>query len=158
MEFIAHRGLMQGPDRQLENNPTQIQRALDQGFSCEIDLWVSESRLFLGHDEPQYIVDEKYLDNKKFWIHAKNLAALKYLTERSRLVYFWHQNDDYTLTSNGYIWTYPGKPLTDKSIMVMPEWTTKNFAALDNNCFGVCSDYILEIKKYIFQFNCDRNL
>ena len=25
------------------------------------------------------------------------------------LNYFWHQTDDFTLTSHGYIWTYPGK-------------------------------------------------
>ena len=22
--------------------------------------------------------------------------------------YFWHQNDKFTLTSKGYIWTFPG--------------------------------------------------
>ena len=29
---------------------------------------------------------------------------------------FRHQEDDVTLTSRGYMWTYPGKPLTEKQI------------------------------------------
>ena len=50
---------------------------------------------------------------------------------------FWHQGDDYTLTSNGYIWTYPGKLLTTKSICVKP-----NSIEEIKGCSGVCSDYI----------------
>ena len=34
---------------------------------------------------------------------------------------FEHQEDDVTLTSEGYIWTYPNKQLTDNSIAVLPE-------------------------------------
>jgi hypothetical protein len=59
--------------------------------------------------------------------------------------YFWHQNDDITLTSNGYLWTYPGKKLTDKSIVVLPEFNFYNKKDL-KKCYGICSDFILNYK------------
>jgi hypothetical protein len=52
---------------------------------------------------------------------------------------FWHQDDDVTLTSCGFMWTYPGKPLTDTSICVKPE---KNFE-IPKKVLGICSDYVV---------------
>ena len=51
---------------------------------------------------------------------------------------FWHQEDDVTLTSRGFLWTYPGKYLTPHSICVMPE--RANYETID--CAGVCTDFI----------------
>jgi hypothetical protein len=31
---------------------------------------------------------------------------------------FWHQKDDFTITSQGFIWTYPGKPVCKNSIFL----------------------------------------
>ncbi|MEY4342356.1 MAG: Synechococcus phage, partial [Pseudomonadota bacterium] len=52
---------------------------------------------------------------------------------------FWHQEDDFTITSSGYIWTYPNKSITSQSIIVdlNKNWKTKNY-----NCFGVCVDFV----------------
>ena len=56
---------------------------------------------------------------------------------------FWHQKDDVTLTSRNFIWTYPGKPLTDNSIAVLPELNNDNsMKMLPKKLFGICSDYI----------------
>ena len=107
MIFISHRGNINGINKKFENNPNYIQHAIDKGFNVEIDVWYKDY-FFLGHDKPQYKVSSKFLENTKFWCHAKNLEALEKL-QKLRTKYFWHQNDDYTLTSNGYIWTYPGK-------------------------------------------------
>jgi len=52
MKLIAHRGLTQGPNKELENKPEQIISALDQGYDCEIDLWTVNSDFYLGHDAP----------------------------------------------------------------------------------------------------------
>jgi hypothetical protein len=38
MLLISHRGNLKGPDSTLENSPSYIQKALDLGFSVEIDL------------------------------------------------------------------------------------------------------------------------
>ena len=142
MIFISHRGNINGVNKKFENNPTYIQLAINKGFNVEIDVWYKDA-FFLGHDKPQFKVSQKYLENKKFWCHAKNLEALEKL-QKIKTKYFWHQDDDYTLTSNGYIWTYPGKKLSKKSICVLPELNKKKFT---KSISGICSDFIEKYKK-----------
>ena len=59
---------------------------------------------------------------------------------------FWHESDKYTLTSQGWIWAYPGQPGGRYSIAVHPEKLSdeevKKFA-------GVCSDYVDNYNKEI---------
>ena len=154
MKLIAHRGLINGPDETIENHPDQIKLAINQGFNCEIDLWFDEdSKFYLGHDRPQYSIDKDFLIEykKRLWIHTKNLKALYWLSNTNNFFnYFWHQNDDCVITSQGYIWTYPEKPLTDRSIRLMPEWADPGFkTVLKNRCYAVCSDYVVKIKDII---------
>ena len=47
---------------------------------------------------------------KNIWCHAKTSDALSAL-KKIEAHYFWHQDDDYTITSKGYFWTYPGVSL-----------------------------------------------
>lgn len=141
MKLIAHRGLFNGPDKNLENMPNQIIQAINLGFDCEIDLWVVKNDLYLGHDYGQFKVDKNFLSHPNLWIHAKNLDALNFLLTTS-YNYFWHQTDDFTLTSHRYIWTYPGKDLGEKSILVMPELINMVVDIQRLNCFGICSDYV----------------
>jgi hypothetical protein len=146
MKYIAHRGLFNGPDSNLENNPDQIKLALAKGYDCEIDLWYkSNGGFFLGHDAPTYNVEYEFISSEGLWIHAKNLAALYYLTN-TPLNYFWHEGDERTLTSHQYIWTYPEKTLSKRSIMLMPEWADPTLESTRTvECFGICSDYIEKI-------------
>ena len=61
--------------------------------------------------------------------------------------YFWHQNDDYTLTSKNNIWSYPGKIYTNNNVIVMPEWYNRNWDTLKVvNCYGICTDYPEKLK------------
>jgi hypothetical protein len=147
MKIIAHRGLLKGPNKNLENQPHQIQTVLDRGYDCEIDLWVFDDRLYLGHDGPQFNITEQFLKQPGLWIHCKNLSALAYCQNDIKLNYFWHENDAYTLTSKGFIWAYPGKPLNEFSVMVLPEWedaTLQN--AKEAECYAVCTDFVLMLK------------
>lgn len=142
---IAHRGNLNGPVEKYENNPDYIAEALEEGFSVEIDVWSHENELFLGHDIAEYKINLDFLQNKNFWCHCKNIDALSILLYNN-IRCFYHYTDDATLTSDGYIWTYPGKKLTEKSICVMPEraeWY------LPENIAGVCSDYIKKLGEYI---------
>ena len=136
MILISHRGNLNGKtDR--ENQPEYINEALDQGFDVEVDVWCfGDGGYWLGHDKPQYYVDESFLHNKKLWCHAKNIQGLYSMLEDS-IHCFFHQEDDVTLTSKGYLWTYPGKQLTDKSICVMPKKVDKSI-----DCYGVCTDFV----------------
>ena len=150
MKYIAHRGLFDGPDKKKENSPAQIELALSKGYDIEVDVWYIDNQWYLGHDEPTYKVDYRFLENHKFWIHTKNLDALYNLNSsigKTLLNFFWHQEDSYTLTSHGYIWTFPSNRLTSKSICVMPEWENKNFKDFNPDCYGICSDFVEEIQK-----------
>jgi hypothetical protein len=149
MILIAHRGLADGPDQTFENHPKKIANSLKEGFHCEIDVRYIDGKWFLGHDGPQYEVPYEFLEQPGLWIHAKNLDALYVLGASSTINYFWHQEDDYTLTSQTNIWTYPGLPLTKNSIQVQPEITDPEFKSLDFNCLGICSKWVRRIKTLI---------
>tara|TARA_B110000114_G_scaffold169324_1_gene193129 strand:- start:56 stop:487 length:432 start_codon:yes stop_codon:yes gene_type:complete len=141
MIYISHRGNLIGKSIKDENNPKYIMNAIENGYDVEIDVWFKNNNFYLGHDEPIFNVDKKFLENKKFWCHAKNIEALEELSKIDSH-YFWHQNDDFTLTNKGVIWAYPGKHLTENSICVLPEsFNQKKF-----NCLGICSDLIENYK------------
>ncbi len=142
MKFISHRGNLIGKNLKLENNPNYVLKAAQLNFDVEIDVFYKNKQFYLGHDFAKFKVSKKFLENKKFWCHAKNLDALNAL-KKTKAHYFWHQNDDATLTSKGYIWTFPGKKLFKKSICVLPE--IKPYKKIE--CYGICSDFIMEYKK-----------
>ena len=71
MIYIAHRGLTQGPDVNLENRPQQIEQSLNQGYHCEVDVWYVNDKWFLGHDRPDYEVPYEFLEQYGLWLHAK---------------------------------------------------------------------------------------
>ena len=140
MILISHRGNTDGRVKNIENSPDYIQIALDKGFDVEVDVWYVDSAFYLGHDIPMYEVAESYLENEKFWCHSKNEEAFFKMLENPKIHCFWHQTDDYTLTSKGIPWVFPGKKVTDKSIWVLPEITS--YKSILINCLGICSDYI----------------
>ena len=141
MIYISHRGNLNGPDPSMENNPEQIIKCIEEGFDVEIDVWFLEG-WHLGHDKPQYKVDVGFLKTKGLWCHAKNIEALCEL-RKHRINCFWHQEDDVTLTVSGFLWTFPGKKLTEMSICVMPEIHSPDLSF----CAGICTDYPIKYKK-----------
>jgi len=140
---IAHRGNTQGPNPEKENLPAYILDSIDKGFDCEIDLWLIENEIFLGHDQPDYKINEKFLFEfaSKLWVHCKNLEALGFVTSTEGTINgFWHQEDDYTLTTNGHIWTYPTRATIEQCILVhLPPWEISNF---QGRLKGICSDHL----------------
>jgi hypothetical protein len=139
MNIISHRGNVNGINKFLENNPTHIKDLLKSNIQVEIDVWLKDGVILLGHDEPQYTVNYEFLKQNYLWCHAKNIDALYYMLEQNIKNCFWHQEDDFTLTSSGFIWTYPDKLITNKSIIVdlSENWKFKNY-----NCLGVCVDFL----------------
>lgn len=142
MILISHRGNTDGKNLELENSIEYIEKAIKKGFDVEVDIWLKDGKLYLGHDCPVYetSLDWIFLYKSKLWLHCKNIDALQFLKKnKSDLNYFWHQNDDVTITSLGYFWTFPGKKLTDNSICVLPEIIKTENMHLSA---GICSDYI----------------
>lgn len=151
MNYIAHRGLYRGPDKTLENRPSQIDDALACGFDAEVDIRMVDGQLWLGHDEPQYIVDSFWINNRAshLWFHCKDHESLEWFATRPNFNFFFHNIDDYVVTSQGWIWAYPGNQLGLRSICVMPESVspgyiiniTKNIRA-GKPIGGICSDFV----------------
>jgi len=139
MKIIAHRGNINGPNPKMENKPEYVLNSISLGFDAEVDVWFVKDSWFLGHDTPDYKIDVGFLKNKKLWCHAKNLDALVKMKELN-IHCFWHQKDDYTLTSMGYVWVYPGKKLSRNSICVMPELESLDKQNIEFDCFGICTD------------------
>jgi len=140
MLLVSHRGNLFGPDEAEENNPTKIANVINQGFDVEIDVWSIDNKIYLGHDKPTHFVTTDFLLHPNMWCHAKNIEALEHMINVGAHC-FWHGLDSYTLTSKGFIWTYPGKQLTPKSVIVChtKEETGKTTTT---NAYGVCSDYV----------------
>jgi len=145
MILISHRGNTNGKFESYENEPMYIDKAISDGFDVEIDVWVVDGQLFLGHDKPQYGINYSWLKERKtkLWIHCKNIEAMEWFNSFDGFNYFWHQEDVMTLTSNGWMWVYPGKQPIKGSIAVMPEIYNDDVS----ECEGICSDYIKKYKK-----------
>ena len=146
MIFISHRGNIHGKEKEKENTKLHINRALDAGFDVEIDIRFLNNNLYLGHDNCQEKIDINYLKNKKFWCHAKDLQSLEIMINND-IHCFFHDQDDYTLTSKKFIWAYPGKLGKKKAIAVLPELNKTEIQSFD----GICSDIIFKYRKDFFQ-------
>ena len=154
MRFIAHRGNTIGPNRECENNPEYVDRALKQGLDVEVDIWHVGGNLSLGHDCGEYLValDWLLLRSEWLWLHCKSIETLCKLSKFQELNVFFHDSDPVTLTSKTYLWTYPGELVTERSVDVMPE--LRNPLMIDEpvpyseSVYAVCTDYPLLLKNY----------
>lgn len=148
MKLIAHRGNITGPNQEYENYPYYVEAAINAGYNVEIDVWFNDGKWWLGHDFAKHYVNIDWLKNlgDAGWLHCKNFEALIELKYKRVTYprYFWHDTDDFTLTNDGLIWTYPRHKLSPWSICVAP---SKGSYADDTlkACFGICDD---NIEKY----------
>lgn len=140
VKLISHRCNLNGIQKHEENHPGCADDAIAKGFDVELDVRYINDKLYLGHDAPQYEIDDDWIQDRieKLWLHCKNLGAIDKLHSLGDTNYFWHQKDDFTLTSKKYIWTYPNRPVVRNSVLVHPEETGIDFT----NIAGICSDYI----------------
>jgi hypothetical protein len=144
MILISHRGNIKGRNISRENTEDYIQEAIALGYDVEIDVWIVDKVFYLGHDKPENKVRLDFLLADGLWIHCKNLEALKYFTG-TNVNCFWHQNDDFTVTSHRHTWAYPHMLVYEDCINVLPELNKlkKNDLKLAK---GICSDFIEEFK------------
>lgn len=177
MRLIAHRGNISGPKPEFENNPEYIVQALDKGFDVEIDVWIDKTfeksydettikalrvleydseiellktGLFLGHKHPTYKVSKQFFYNPNIWCHLKDIEAVQYFQKNlPNTNWFWHENDQLTLTSKGYVWGYQ-KLIIPNSVVVMPDYLNIISMIIAGFRFtGICADNILEIKEVL---------
>lgn len=146
MYYISHRGNIDGKNPSLENQPDYVEGALKMNYFVEVDVWYDRNQWYLGHDEPTYRVDYSWMSKELLVLHCKNIEALEKLVEISNPLdnYFWHQDDDVTLTSLGWVWAYPNvKVNSSKAIAVLPEIEGTDVSGFG----GICSDFIEEYRE-----------
>lgn len=147
MILISHRGNIDGPNLERENTKSYIDECIDTGYEVEIDVWMIEDKLFLGHDEPTNPVTLQWLQDRseKLWIHCKNFNSLQFLLGHNELRVFFHENEKYTIMSNGLIWAHELNETNQRCII--PLLTEKDLISWNPvSVFGVCSDYIEFLK------------
>lgn len=150
MILISHRGNIDGPIPIQENHPTYIDIAIQKGYHVEIDIWIIDNdQIFLGHDEPQYLIDISFLNKNKdvLLCHAKNLSAMEFLVQYGYHC-FSHDTDPYIYTNKGDIIAHPKSKLSSNTICMMPELCDKNKYCVADifKAKGICSDYINSYK------------
>jgi hypothetical protein len=159
MKLIAHRGNISRPEQKNENHPEYIDRAIELGFDVEVDLRKHKNELYLGHDTPDYLIDIEWIYKRKdfLWIHCKDLESSKYLSSKSSdlngIKFFCHDRDAFTLVSTGHIWVHfseldrVNSDLDESCIVPLLDINLID-KFYNKNVYGICSDYVLEIKNF----------
>lgn len=148
--IIAHRANLSGSNPEQENSPEYIDEAIKAKFQVEVDVRFIDKKWWLGHDGADYKVSLNWLAERShyLWLHAKNFNALDKLvridhSDGREWNYFWQQNDDYCLTSTGFIWTHCSKITKGKnSIATLLKQTDE----IPKGIYGICTDWPLKYK------------
>ena len=146
--MISHRGNIEGPEPEKENSPSSVDLAVAMGFDVEIDLRVNGSgEIGLGHDELQYRIEANWLHDRKakLWVHCKTPDAID-LSHELGLNYFFHHSDKYTLTSQGFVWVFPGERPVGKSVVLDVDHFPRLDTADLGETWGVCTDWPNDLK------------
>ena len=151
MRIISHRGNLNGIEPSFENKIKTIDEALNLGFSVEVDVRYHNDKMFLGHDEPQELLPERYYTDDRIYFHCKNIESLMVFQAKHRgSIFFTHNNDEATITSRGTLWIHP---LTlpnlsdimnfnfDRAIAVLPEMVDIGDVDFLSKFGGICTDY-----------------
>lgn len=143
MKLISHRGNINGKNSLFENHPPHIQTLISSGIDVEVDVWVQKNGFYLGHDDPQYKIDTAFLiKNCNFlWCHAKSLSSLNAMLNLNVLNCFWHDKDEFTLTSKGYIWQAHKRDICGKSVIVDNSFNSFS-RKYETSPFAICSDFL----------------
>jgi len=142
MILISHRGNVDGVAIEKENTKSYIQQAIDLGYNVEVDIRYEKDNFLFGHDYGQYDVDLQWLlDRKdKLWVHCKDFTSLSELINTEMRI-FYHQNEDYTIISDGHIWAHNLTKVDDKCIIpLLNKKKLRNWKGTD--VYGICSDYV----------------
>jgi hypothetical protein len=167
IEIISHRGNLEGPEPTFENKMETFQKAMDLGYSLELDIWHKDDGLYLGHDGPDTKTSFEELlkltigyPYQNVYVHCKTLETLQECVKEiplglfSCFVPFFHDVDDCIMLMNGVVWIHPHatkKSLhrPSHSILVCPDPIKNNY--IDelpwNEYAGVCTDFPLLIQK-----------
>lgn len=139
---IAHRGNYAGRVIKRENTPDYVQEAIDAGYNVMVDAWLLDREWYLGYMFPITVVDKEFFERPEIWVHAMNLVGYVSLYNNPKVHVFWHNKDDFAITSKGIKWANTGI-ITHDGVMFKPECSHISTTALQEHTvspLGICSD------------------
>jgi len=155
MFYISYQGIYDGSDYQDANTPPQISKALRAGYSCLIDVWRIDNKLYVGNNQPTTEVTERFIQGPRLWINAKNTDMQEWIVDQpARLYpnYFWFDTPTpppaYVTASNGKLITPGTVPVNTNSVMFLPEIDDRSlFSMVKVRAYAVCSTYLETIRR-----------
>lgn len=154
MLFISHRGNLNGPLPERENSPDYIDEAIAAGFIVEVDLIVEDGWPILGHKNQRYPVSWIWLRERvdNLLLHLKNAVAVQEISKQGRFHFFCNEQDEFSLTSQGYIlyWSRNVKKDTVNKYCLLPfieKEVLWRYSQLIPSAGGVISDYVKSLKE-----------
>ena len=152
--FIAHRGITDGNYSDRENKVDTIIQALRYGYEVEVDVRLFNGEIYLGHDEPQEKLSKlwnrmrtgiDWIPYGGLWYHCKDSGSLDYFKKLNMYNYFWHDQDNFTITSKGHIWTADLCGCYPVDTFVVVKNKDDLVSQSETNCAGICSPFIGEL-------------
>ena len=154
MLYISYQGIYDGKDFESANTPNQIGNAFNNGYSCMVDVWRIDNKLYVGSEEAPIEVTDKYLQGNRFWLNARNTDMVNWVAAQPRKLYpnyFSFSNDTESndaTASGGQIITPGTVPVSNLSIIFLPEIEDRGLlSTVKLKCYGVCSVYLNFIKR-----------
>jgi hypothetical protein len=155
MLYISYQGIYDGQNYEDANTPKQINKALGKGFSCLIDVWRIDNKLYVGTEQPVIEVTEKYIQGPRFWINAVNEDMQTWIATQSSTLYPNYFNfaastppPPYATASNGKLITPGTVPINTSSVMFLPEINDRSlYTMVKVKSFGICSGFLTLIKR-----------
>jgi hypothetical protein len=155
MFYISYQGIYDGKDYEDANTPSQISKAQQRGFSCLIDVWRINNKLYVGNGQPLIEVTEKYIQGNRFYINAVNTDMQTWIATQPSALYpnYFHFDAStppppYATASNGKLITPGTVPINTNSVMFLPEITDRSLLTMVNvRCYAICSTYLFTIRR-----------
>jgi hypothetical protein len=155
MLYISYQGIYDGQNYEDANTPKQINKALGKGFSCLINVWRVDNKLYVGTEQPVIEVTEKYIQGPRFWINAVNTDMQTWIATQSSTLYPNYFTfaastppPPYATASNGKLITPGTVPININSVMFLPEINDRSlYTMVKVKSFGICSGFLTFIKR-----------
>jgi len=155
MLYISYQGIYDGQDYESANTPKQINKALGKGYSCLIDVWRVDNKLYVGNGQPLIEVTEKYIQGPRFWINAVNTDMQDWIATQPSKLYPNYFNFEaptppppYATASNGKLITPGTVPINSNSVMFLPEINDRSlYTMVKVKSYGICSGFLTYIKR-----------
>jgi hypothetical protein len=155
MLYISYQGIYDGQNYEDANTPKQINKALGKGFSCLIDVWRIDNKLYVGTEQPVIEVTEKYIQGPRFWINAVNEDMQTWIATQSSTLYPNYFNfaastppPPYATASNGKLITPGTVRINTDSVMFLPEINDRSlYTMVKVKSYGICSGFLTLIKR-----------